>query len=220
MTIAAQPSYVRLALVAPEPPPAAMIGPVRLAAPAAVRQRAEHHPHHHQCGHPRRVDLADVRFLLIDAVWTGSDRTACLAETAGRPVGACWPFIAAKFDQFMYGFYPASERVAGQRHLCARPGPARAAADSVRAVQAPQRDSVLRHFPGPLDFSCWSRCFLACRNVETSLWGGLLVTLVISFTGIVGSLPLGILLALARRSALPVVRTFSILSSSSGAACR
>ena len=44
-------------------------------------------------------------------------------------------------------------------------------------------------------------------HVETRLWGGFLVTLVISFTGIIGSLPLGILLALGRRSDLPIVRT-------------
>src|SRR5215475_705939 len=30
-----------------------------------------------------------IRFLLIDAVWTGTSRTDCLAETLGRPVGAC-----------------------------------------------------------------------------------------------------------------------------------
>jgi len=48
-------------------------------------------------------------------------------------------------------------------------------------------------------------------EVETRLWGGLLVTLVISFTGIVGSLRLGILLALGRRSDLPVVRSVSVV---------
>ena len=51
-----------------------------------------------------------LKFLLIDAVWRGASRSACLPETAGREVGACWPFIAAKFDQLMYGFYPAAER--------------------------------------------------------------------------------------------------------------
>jgi general L-amino acid transport system permease protein len=48
-------------------------------------------------------------------------------------------------------------------------------------------------------------------HVETRLWGGLLVTLVITFTGIIGSLPLGILLALGRRSELPIIRTLSII---------
>jgi general L-amino acid transport system permease protein len=47
--------------------------------------------------------------------------------------------------------------------------------------------------------------------VETSQWGGLLVTLVVSVTGIVASLPLGILLALGRRSQMPVVKLFSII---------
>jgi general L-amino acid transport system permease protein len=51
-----------------------------------------------------------IKFLLFDAVWSGKDRTACLAENAGHPVGACWPFIQAKFSQFIYGFYPEQER--------------------------------------------------------------------------------------------------------------
>ncbi|MBN9580304.1 MAG: amino acid ABC transporter permease, partial [Afipia sp.] len=51
-----------------------------------------------------------VKFMLLDAVWTGSDRNACLESEVGRTVGACWPFVQAKFDQFIYGFYPAGER--------------------------------------------------------------------------------------------------------------
>ena len=48
-------------------------------------------------------------------------------------------------------------------------------------------------------------------HVETEMWGGLLVTLVIAVTGIAASLPVGIALALGRRSALPIVRFFSIV---------
>ncbi|MBV9456626.1 MAG: amino acid ABC transporter permease, partial [Bradyrhizobium sp.] len=51
-----------------------------------------------------------LRFLLVDAVWHGSDRNACLEQNAGHAVGACWPYIAAKFDQLIYGFYPVAER--------------------------------------------------------------------------------------------------------------
>jgi general L-amino acid transport system permease protein len=51
-----------------------------------------------------------VKFLLIDAVWRGADRNACLAENAGGVVGACWPYVQAKFSQFVYGFYPEAER--------------------------------------------------------------------------------------------------------------
>jgi general L-amino acid transport system permease protein len=51
-----------------------------------------------------------IKFTLIDAVWTGADRTACLPKNPGDIVGACWPFIQAKFSQFIYGFYPEPER--------------------------------------------------------------------------------------------------------------
>ncbi|MBR0712903.1 amino acid ABC transporter permease [Bradyrhizobium liaoningense] len=51
--------------------------------------------------------VPSVRFLLVDAVWTGNDRTACIGENAA---GACWPYIQAKFPQLMYGFYPEAER--------------------------------------------------------------------------------------------------------------
>jgi general L-amino acid transport system permease protein len=51
-----------------------------------------------------------LKFLLVDAVWRGTDRNACLAENAGHAVGACWPYVEAKFNQFIYGFYPEPER--------------------------------------------------------------------------------------------------------------
>jgi general L-amino acid transport system permease protein len=47
--------------------------------------------------------------------------------------------------------------------------------------------------------------------VDTRLWGGLLVTLVVSVTGIVASMPVGIALALGRRSTIPLIRIFSII---------
>jgi general L-amino acid transport system permease protein len=56
------------------------------------------------------VVVPAIKFLLIDAVWSGNDRSACLSENAGHSVGACWPFIEAKFSQFIYGFYPEPER--------------------------------------------------------------------------------------------------------------
>ena len=47
--------------------------------------------------------------------------------------------------------------------------------------------------------------------VETQLWGGLLVTLVVAIVGIVASFPIGILLALGRRSKLPAVKMISVI---------
>jgi general L-amino acid transport system permease protein len=46
--------------------------------------------------------------------------------------------------------------------------------------------------------------------IELGLWGGLLLTLALAVVGNLGALPLGILLALGRRSKLPIVRSFCI----------
>ena len=50
-----------------------------------------------------------IDWAIIRAVWTGSDRTACLLEGGGES-GACWPVIIDKFPQWVYGFYPIEER--------------------------------------------------------------------------------------------------------------
>ena len=48
-------------------------------------------------------------------------------------------------------------------------------------------------------------------KVETGLWGGLLLTFLLALVGIVTSFPIGVLLALGRRSKLPVLKAFCIL---------
>ena len=110
MTDMTAPSFVREALVAERPAPVKTTGLVGL-----LRTRL--------LNSPTNILLTIlvvlllwytvvpfVKFLLVDAVWHGTDRNACLEQNAGHPVGACWPYIAAKLDQFIYGFYPASQR--------------------------------------------------------------------------------------------------------------
>jgi general L-amino acid transport system permease protein len=150
-----------------------------------------------------------VRFLVIDAVWSGEGREACLAETVGRPVGACWPFITAKLGQLIYGFYPAGERwrvdlvfataLALLVPLLIPPAPFKRLNAALFFVAFPLAAYVLL-------VGGW----FGLDVVETRAWGGLLVTLVVAVTGIVASLPLGILLALGRRSDLPAVRWLSV----------
>jgi general L-amino acid transport system permease protein len=52
---------------------------------------------------------------------------------------------------------------------------------------------------------------LGLPRVSTTQWGGILVTIVVAAVGIVASLPLGIVLALGRRSRMPAVRLFSVV---------
>lgn len=50
-----------------------------------------------------------IDWAIIHAVFTGEDRAVCAAESGGA-LGACWPYIWAKFHQFIYGFYPFDQR--------------------------------------------------------------------------------------------------------------
>ncbi|MEM9104751.1 MAG: amino acid ABC transporter permease, partial [Pseudomonadota bacterium] len=55
------------------------------------------------------------KFAIADAVWSGTDRTACATEAQGgvQPngwTGACWAYVGAFFNQFIYGRYPDSEQ--------------------------------------------------------------------------------------------------------------
>lgn len=51
----------------------------------------------------------------------------------------------------------------------------------------------------------------AVPRVDTNLWGGLLLTFLLAIVGIVFSFPIGVLLALGRRSHLPAIRVFCTL---------
>ena len=51
-----------------------------------------------------------LRFFLIDAVWSGTDRDACLASPAQPQPGACWAFVRVWYSYFVYGFYPIGQR--------------------------------------------------------------------------------------------------------------
>ena len=151
-----------------------------------------------------------LQFVLIDAVWEGSSRTDCLAAELGRKVGACWPFVGAKMGQFLYGFYPIEER--WRVDLTAALGLGLLVPLLMPATPYKMANSILFFGVYPVvGFVLLVGGMFGLPFVETRLWGGLLVTLVIAVTGIVASLPLGILLALGRRSELPVVRAASVV---------
>jgi general L-amino acid transport system permease protein len=147
-----------------------------------------------------------VRFFFIDAVWTGADREACLTSSAHPNPGACWAFVRVWFAYFVYGFYPLGERwrvdcffaalAFGMAWLMWLKAPRRDIGALYFFVVLPILSFVLLHGAPVVGLSV----------VPTTLWGGILVTVVVATIGIVLSLPLGVLLALGRRSELPVVR--------------
>lgn len=68
----------------------------------------------------------------------------------------------------------------------------------------------LLYFPVVFLLIAGSRLIPGLTPVASGLWGGLLLTLLLTVVGNFGALPLGILLALGRRSKLPIIRSFSI----------
>lgn len=161
-----------------------------------------------------------IDFAFLRAVWTGSDRSACLGHVpvpavlqwiygSEAPVGACWAFIGAKFRQLIYGLYPEDQlwRVNTVYAL------ALVLLIPLLVPRAPFKRLnavlMLAVFPVVAYFLLLGGSF-GLPYVETRSWGGLLVTLVVSAAGIVVSLPLGVILALGRRSELPIVRFAAI----------
>jgi general L-amino acid transport system permease protein len=145
-------------------------------------------------------------WAVFSAVFSAVDGSACRVDGAG----ACWAFVEAKFGQFLFGRYPVDERwrviltlVLGIAGLAPLLIPNRLPRKWFVAY-------LLLPFPA-LAFVLLSGGLFGLEKVETSDWGGLMVTLVVALTGIAASLPLGVLLALGRRSEMPIVRILSVM---------
>jgi general L-amino acid transport system permease protein len=147
-----------------------------------------------------------INWAIIDANWIGDSRASCDANQSG----ACWVFISARFDQFMYGFYPESEywRVnLAAILLLAMMTPLFLERFHYKAWLAA---AILFVYP-VVAYTLFAGDVFGLMDVETSRWGGLMLTLVLSGVGIVASLPIGIVLALGRRSNMPIVKSLSIV---------
>ena len=150
-----------------------------------------------------RISVPLIDWLLIDANWHGTSRDDC------KSPGACWVFVRARFGQFMYGQYPGPERwrvdlvgllaVGSGILLSIRTLPRRETLAIAAALVLPPLGIWLLHGG------------LGLKIVETREWGGLMLTLFLALYAGLIAVPLGILLALGRRSRLPLIRFFSIV---------
>ena len=142
-----------------------------------------------------------IQWAFIDADWVGDSREACDSG------GACWVFIGSRMDQFLYGFYPDGEqwRVNALYVMLAL------LIAALVYEPTPKKGWIaaftLLIFP-IIAFVLLVGGSFGLEQVETHKWGGLMLTLVLACVGIVASLPFGILLALGRRSKMPVVKSF------------
>ena len=155
-----------------------------------------------------------IDFLLFEAIWTGSDRTVCatIAQGGVQPdgwKGACWAYVGDWFTQFMVGSYPRDQLWRPILVTVLFVG----LLVPLLIPQAPRKglNALLLLIALPLvAYVLLLGGWFGLSHVETSLWGGLMVTLILSFVGIVISLPVGILLALGRRSRMPILKAACI----------
>ncbi len=142
-------------------------------------------------------------WAFLNADFIGSSQDDCTSD------GACWVFVKSRLSFFVYGFFPDSEYwridaafilLAVQLFWLVFPG-------------LPKKGWVsiffLTVYPALVYFLMNGGVF-GLEVVETNKWGGLSLTLVLSFVGIVAALPFGVILALGRRSDMPVIRTICI----------
>jgi general L-amino acid transport system permease protein len=277
-------AFVRKQTLEQEAPPLSVAGPI-----AWIRNNLFSGPVNSFmtliCIYVVATSLPDlIRFYFIDAVWSGTNRDACLADKVGRPVGACWAYVADRFQYFIYGSYPVTQRwrvnivflmfalavvwmlwdraplkkvgaffffvllplgayvlllggpnaegflrwailvtlalAALYMVLSFVPGLARLwtppallevelAASPMQRFYRPKRLILLALVVFGLIAILADRAGLP--RVDTGLWGGMMVTFLIAAVGIVFSLPLGVLLALGRRSRLPIIQLLSVI---------
>ncbi|WP_198376559.1 amino acid ABC transporter permease [Neoroseomonas rubea] len=141
-----------------------------------------------------------LRWAVLDATWSGN---AAACREAG---GACWAFVREKFWFSIFGLYPYEERW--------RPG------TMIAILVAMVLASCQRRFwnrwlmlawlvAAPAMLVLMAGGVFGLPAVATRQWGGLTITGIIAVYGLALGYPLAIMLALGRRSELPLVRWFS-----------
>ena len=146
---------------------------------------------------------AVVEWALIDANFDARSAAECSDAT-----GACWAFIAHKHRLILFGIYPYDEQ---WRPLLA-----------TLILIALVICTCVRRFWHAWLAGVWAVALtcagilmwggvLGLTPVENRLWGGLPLTLMLATFGVAGAFPLGVLLALGRRSELPAVKALCVV---------
>jgi general L-amino acid transport system permease protein len=142
-----------------------------------------------------------VRWALIDSLWI-SDGAACQKSD-----GACWSVVTSNLRFITFGFYP--------HDLQWRP---LLAMLILIAMLFYSRDR--KHWKKSLAYT-WGGALIVMgllmkgglfglAPVESTQWGGLPLTLLLSVFGLTAAYPLGVMLALGRRSRMPAIKTLCV----------
>lgn len=143
-----------------------------------------------------------VKWAFIDSLWFSTGQECQAGE------GACWSVITANIRFILFGFYPY------EQHW--RPGLAIALLVALLLL------SQYRRFWRRSLAYCWIAGLVVMgillkggifglQSIESTQWGGLPLTLLLSVFGLTAAYPLGIVLALGRQSKMPAIKSICVL---------
>ena len=142
-------------------------------------------------------------WFILDANFVGNSKEDCTGD------GACWVFIKVWFNRLMYGLYPDAEQW--------RINTAFLILFATVSVSFFVSEKLKKYF---ILFLLFVFPFLGIKlisggsfgleYVESAAWGGLSLTFIISAFAILFCFPIGVILALGRRSSLPAIKYVSI----------
>ncbi len=142
-------------------------------------------------------------WFILEANFVGNSKDDCTGD------GACWVFIKVWFNRFMYGLYPDAEQW--------RINTAFLILFAVVGISFFVSEKLKKYF---ILFLVFVFPFLGIKlisggsfgleYVESAAWGGLSLTFIISAFAILFCFPIGVILALGRRSSLPAIKYISI----------
>lgn len=141
-----------------------------------------------------------IDWLFFSATYQGND------EICRQNGGACWPFIIEKFQVLMIGVYP--------QELAWRPGIAGLAllllawltySERIRGVVLVAAWAIL-----PIFALIMIGGAFGMQEVDQSVWGGLMLSIMLALVGVIVSIPLGVLLALGRHYGSPAIKVLCV----------
>ena len=143
-----------------------------------------------------------IRWAFIDSAWHTT------GQACRQAAGACWSVISMNYRFILFGFYPYDQQ---WRPLLAMM--------ILFGLLFYSRDRT--HWKKPLAYAWIIGLFtmgllmkgglFGLKPVESTQWGGLPLTLLLAVFGLTAAYPLGVILALGRRSKMPGVKALCIL---------
>lgn len=162
-----------------------------------------------------------LQWLFWDASWGGGNSDACKTDLISAEdgetyrvdaEGACWTFTKVRFVQIMFGLYFAANPDEVWRPIlmfALFAGMITPLFVPAFRWKAPLAVFVLLVFPF-IAVALVHGEWLGLPVAETNEWGGFMLTFFLAAGGIVIALPIGIVMALGRRSHLPVIRSLCV----------